>query len=735
MVTRRRDDETFPECQNMSTPPRPASAFAPTSIPDQVTVDGVAFPLTLAPAVSSSATTYAALAAQVRRERQMVLEAAARHGAVLLRGFGGKDHSAEGFAAVAEALGLEKYPYVGGAAPRTNVVRDVVFTTNESPPSEPIPFHHEIAQVPDPPSYILFYCETPSRQGGETPIIRSDVVARYFFDAFPAFAREVEVKGVRYIRTMPLEDDNSSAIGRSWKSTFQCQTKAEAEAAMAKIGTEWEWLANGDVRTTSAVVPAIRTDKRTGRKMFFNSIVAAFTGWIDSRNDPTKSVVLGDGSPVNAEALLATAAFQRDNRVAFPWQAGDIIIIDNFTTMHSRNSFERPRRVLAAIGGPSLDGFATGSGIRAAEAADEGFEKPTDAVADAAADEGKQQGGGAPPPAKRFRLGAASKVPAHSLARTGDTMPLLGLGVWKVPREATATNVYEAIQAGWRHFDCACDYGNEIEVGQGIARAIAEGLVVREDLWITSKLWNTYHAPKHVEMACRKSLADLGLEYLDLYLIHFPTISLKFVPIETRYPPEWVHDPEGPNPRMQFAQVPIFKTWGAMEELVDGGLVRNIGLCNVGVAILSDVLSYARFAPQVLQVELHPYNTQENLCRYCKEKEIFVTGFSPLGAGSYVELDMATTAQSALLEPVIKSIATAKGATPAQVIMRWALYLGRSIIPKTTKTARLSENIDLFGFALSQEEVDAISALNKNMRFNDPGQFCQGMGGFCPVYE
>ena len=166
---------------------------------------------------------------------------------------------------------------------------------------------------------------------------------------------------MRYIRTMPLEDDNSSAIGRSWKSTFQCQTKAEAEAAMAKIGTEWEWLANGDVRTTSAVVPAIRTDKRTGRKMFFNSIVAAFTGWIDSRNDPTKSVVLGDGSPVNAEALLATAAFQRDNRVAFPWQAGDIIIIDNFTTMHSRIHLNA-HGVFLPPGGPSLDGFATGSG-------------------------------------------------------------------------------------------------------------------------------------------------------------------------------------------------------------------------------------------------------------------------------------------------------------------------------------------------------------------------------------
>ena len=703
----------------------------PTSIPEQLTFDGVAFPLTLTPAAGAAddAKSFSSLVNLVKSNRQMILEAAARHGAVLLRGFQGA--TAEGFAEVAEALNLEKYPYVGGAAPRTNVVRDVVFTTNESPPSEPIPFHHEIAQVPDPPSYIMFFCEIPSAKGGETPIIRSDSVARFFFEKFPKFAAEVEQKGVRYIRTMPLEDDNSSAIGRSWKSTFQCQTKEAAEAAMRKIGTEWEWLPNGDVRTTSAVVPAIRTDKRTGRKMFFNSIVAAFTGWIDSRNDPTKSVILGDGSPVNGEALLATAAFQRDNRVAFPWQTGDIIVIDNFTTMHSRNPFERPRRILAAIGGPSLDGYATGSGIRAAEAADEGFEKPTGEA------EGKQAtvGSGGAPPSKRFRLGASSQVPAKAPARTGDTMPVLGLGVWKVPREATATNVYEAIQAGWRHFDCACDYGNEVEVGQGIARAISEGLVVREDLWITSKLWNTFHAPEHVEMACRKSLADLGLEYLDLYLIHFPTISLKFVPFETRYPPEWVHDPDGPNPRMEFAQVPIFKTWGAMEQLVDCGLVRNIGLCNVGVAILSDVLSYARFAPQVLQVELHPYNTQENLCRYCKEKEIFVTGFSPLGAGSYVELNMATTSQSALLEPKVKAIAQAKGVSPAQVILKWGLCLGRSIIPKTTKTSRLSENIDLFGFDLSQEEVDSISALNKNMRFNDPGQFCQGMGGFCPVYE
>ena len=116
-----------------------------------------------------------------------------------------------------------------------------------------------------------------------------------------------------------------------------------------------------------------------------------------------------------------------------------------------------------------------------------------------------------------------------------------------------------------------------------------------------------------------------------------------------------------------------FQDLGCNGKLVDIGLVRNIGLCNVGVAILSDVLSYARFTPQVLQVELHPYNTQENLCRYCREKEIFVTGFSPLGAGSYVELNMATSEQSALLEPVVKSIADAKGVSPAQVILKWGL--------------------------------------------------------------
>jgi len=129
-------------------------------------------------------------------------------------------------------------------------------------------------------------------------------------------------------------------------------------------------------------------------------------------------------------------------------------------------------------------------------------------------------------------------------------MPSAGLGLWKMPKETCADAVYNAIKAGYRLFDSACDYGNEEQTGQGLKRAIDEGIVKREDLFIVSKLWNTFHQPQHVKLAAQKSLADLGLDYLDLYLIHFP-IPLQFVPIETRYPPEWIHDPSAPSPRLE----------------------------------------------------------------------------------------------------------------------------------------------------------------------------------------
>ena len=139
----------------------------------------------------------------------------------------------------------------------------------------------------------------------------------------------------------------------------------------------------------------------------------------------------------------------------------------------------------------------------------------------------------------------------------GEKMPSVGLGCWKIAREQTAETVYNAIaKAGYRCIDQACDYANEKETGEGIKKAIDEGVVTRQELFVTSKLWNTYHRKEYVKAACMKTLEDLGLEYLDLYLIHFP-ISLKFVPFEERYPPEWIHDPKSANPRMEEDLVPI----------------------------------------------------------------------------------------------------------------------------------------------------------------------------------
>lgn len=315
------------------------------------------------------------------------------------------------------------------------------------------------------------------------------------------------------------------------------------------------------------------------------------------------------------------------------------------------------------------------------------------------------------------------------------TMPRQGFGLWKIPQDQTAATVVEAIRAGYRHFDSAADYANEVQTGEGLAQALAEGLVSREELWVTSKLWNTFHAPEHVEMACRKTLADLQLEQLDLYLIHFP-IALEFVPIETRYPPEWLHDPDAANPGMKRAPVPLHQTWAAMEELVDKGLVRQIGVCNYNSGLLHDLISYARIKPAMLQIESHPYLTQEKLIRMAGDYGVDVTAFSPLGAQSYFELDMAAEGESLLGTAPVMVAADTHDKTPAQVLLRWGIQRGTAVIPKTTKAERMRENLDIDDFELSQVEMAAISALNQNRRFNDPGDFTEAaFNTFHPIYD
>lgn len=302
---------------------------------------------------------------------------------------------------------------------------------------------------------------------------------------------------------------------------------------------------------------------------------------------------------------------------------------------------------------------------------------------------------------------------------SGKEMPQVGFGLWKVSNMEAADVVYKAIEAGYRLFDGACDYGNEVECGKGVARAIKDGLVKREELFIVSKLWNTFHDSERVEPIVRRQLADWGIDYFDLYLIHFP-VALEYVDPSQRYPPGWHYDDAGTE--MRPSKATIQETWTAMEKLVDAGLSRSIGVSNFQAQLLYDLLRYARIRPATLQVELHPYLTQEGLVKMCKHEGIAVTAYSSFGPASFVEFNFphALAMTPLIQEPTIVKLAGKYGKTSAQILLRWATQRGLAIIPKTTSYEYLVQNLDTTGWDIEEADMAAISALNKNTRFNEP---------------
>jgi D-xylose reductase len=316
-----------------------------------------------------------------------------------------------------------------------------------------------------------------------------------------------------------------------------------------------------------------------------------------------------------------------------------------------------------------------------------------------------------------------------------ESIPSIGFGLWKIANENCANVVYEAVKQGYRHFDSASDYGNEKGVGMGLKRAMEDGLCTREELWITSKLWNTFHHPDHVPAALQRSLEDLQLDYLDLYLIHFP-IALEFVPFEERYPPEWFFAPEEINPQMKLARVPLADTWKAMENLKIKEIVKNIGVCNYSTGLLHDLMNYCQTPPDLLQIESHPYLCQENLIRLAKQYGLKVTAFSPLGSLSYVELEMAEQNESILDQEIVRVISKRLGCSPAQTVLRWGIQRGNSVVAKSVNANRMAENLASSLIELTDEDMLAITNLDRGRRFNDPGNFCEGaFNTFHPIYD
>ncbi|XP_053670545.1 aldo-keto reductase family 1 member B1-like [Anopheles nili] len=298
----------------------------------------------------------------------------------------------------------------------------------------------------------------------------------------------------------------------------------------------------------------------------------------------------------------------------------------------------------------------------------------------------------------------ALKIP-NVVFRNGASIPALGLGTWNSPPGQVTQAVKDAIDVGYRHIDCAHVYENEHEVGAGIAAKMAKGTVKREDLFVTSKLWNTYHRPDLVQGALQVTLRNLNLKYLDLYLIHWPVAYREgdvLFPLRED------------GKRVHFSDVDYVDTWPAMERLVDAGLVRNIGLSNFNAKQVQRVLDVARIAPVTNQIECHPYLHQSSLTEYCIKQGITVTAYSPLGspARPWVKQDDPVLMQ----DPVVLKLASKHAKTPAQILIRYQHQLGHVVIPKSVSRERIASNAAIFGFELDREDLRQLTALERNGR-------------------
>ncbi|XP_066446252.1 aldo-keto reductase family 1 member C3-like [Eleutherodactylus coqui] len=293
----------------------------------------------------------------------------------------------------------------------------------------------------------------------------------------------------------------------------------------------------------------------------------------------------------------------------------------------------------------------------------------------------------------------------------GQKMPVIGFGTYappQFPKNSAEDGVKVALEVGYRHIDGAFIYGNEVEVGRAIKQKIADGTVKREDIFYTGKLWCTFHTPDRVQQALEKSLTDLQLDYMDLFIIHSP-IELK--PGDDLFPTD-------ENGKLIYHNTDLRDTWKALEECKDAGLVRSIGVSNFNKRQIELILNCPdlKYKPVCNQVECHIYLNQSKLLEFLKSHDIVLVAFCALGS-SRNEKWVDQNSPVLLEDPVLNCIAEKVGRTPAQVAVRYLLQRGAVVLAKSFTPARIKENFQIFDFQLSADEMKTLDGLNRDMRY------------------